>query len=224
MLRWFSPAAQVAAATVRRFTVPWMAEIPGRTSPWTNPTLRFIPRSMRWDLPPDGSSLFAGNDGGIWTSADVTNTSVAAGSQTWTNLNTGSTTSGLSITQFYPGLTVHPSSDSVAFGGTQGNSPQLYNTNAWTGMAAAQCDGGYTAIDATIPNTVFTTCGDLQQPPSVVPIRLPLALGGFANDFVVAENGINTSDPASYLPPIARRRFALADFLPGHESPVSNDR
>jgi photosystem II stability/assembly factor-like uncharacterized protein len=151
----------------------------------------------------DGSSLFAGNDGGIWTSADVTNTSVAAGAQTWTNLNTGSTRSGLSITQFYPGFTVHPSSDNVAFGGTQGNAAQLYNTNAWTGMAASQCDGGFTAIDAAIPNTVFTTCGDLQQPSSVVPFVFRSLSGGFVNDFVVAENGINTSDPASYLPPIA---------------------
>ncbi len=150
----------------------------------------------------DGSALFAGNDGGIWTSADVTNTSIAAGSQTWTNLNTGTTSSGLSITQFYPGLTVHPSSDSVAFGGTQGNSPQLYKTNGWIGVGAAQCDGGYTAIDATFPNTVFTTCGDLQQPASVVPFLFRSLTGGFANDFAVAENGINTSDPASYLPPL----------------------
>jgi photosystem II stability/assembly factor-like uncharacterized protein len=150
----------------------------------------------------DGSSLFIGNDGGIWTSGDVTNTSIAAGSQTWTNLNTGSTSSGLSITQFYPGLTVHPSSDKVAFGGTQGNSAQLYNSGSWIGMGMPQCDGGYTAIDAASPSTVFTTCGDLQQPASVVPFVFRSLSGGFVNDFVTVENGINTSDPASYLPPL----------------------
>lgn len=150
----------------------------------------------------DGSSLFVGNDGGIWTSGDVTNTSVAAGSQTWTNLNTGTTTSGLSITQFYPGFSVHPSSDTVAFGGTQGNSAQLYNTDSWIAMGGAQCDGGFTAVDVAVPNTVFTTCGDLQQPASVVPFVFRSLTGGFVNDFVTVENGINTSDPASYLPPL----------------------
>ena len=133
----------------------------------------------------DGSSLFVGNDGGVWSSADVTNTSVAAGSHTWNNLNTGSTTSGLSITQFYPGLSVHPSSDNVAFGGTQGNSPQLLQQRMrGSRTGPPQCDGGFTAIDATFPNTVFTTCGDLQQPASVVPFVFRSLSGGFANDFI----------------------------------------
>ena len=151
---------------------------------------------------PDGGSLFVGNDGGVWSSSDVTDTSVAAGSHTWTNLNTGSTASGLSITQFYPGLSFHPSSDNVAFGGTQGNSAQLFNNNAWVSTGTPQCDGGFTAIDATFPNTVFTTCGDLQQPASVAPFVFRSLSGGFVNDFSTAENGINTSDPASYLPPL----------------------
>ena len=150
----------------------------------------------------DGSSLFVGNDGGVWTSSDVTNTSVAAGSQTWSNLNTGSTNSGLSITQFFAGLSVHPSSDAVGFGGTQGNSAQLFNNNAWVSSNVPECDGGFTAYDANFPNTVFTTCGDLQQPASVAPFVFRSQSGGFVNDFVVAENGINTSDPASYLPPL----------------------
>ena len=149
-----------------------------------------------------GGALFAGNDGGVWTSSDVTNTSVAAGSHTWTNLNTGSTGAGLSITQFYPGLSVHPSSDKIAFGGTQGNSAQLYNDGAWVATGTPPCDGGYTAIDATIPNTVFTTCGDLQQPASVAPFIFRSLSGGFVNDFVPAETGVNASDPASYLPPL----------------------
>ena len=150
----------------------------------------------------DGTSLFVGNDGGVWSSSDVTNTGVAAGSHTWNNLNTGSTTAGLSITQFYPGLSVHPSSDNIAFGGTQGNSAQLFNNNAWVSTGTPQCDGGFTAIDATFPNTVFTTCGDLQQPASVAPFIFRSLSGGFVNDFITVENGINTSDPASYLPPL----------------------
>lgn len=149
-----------------------------------------------------GNALFVGNDGGVWTSADVTNTSVAAGSHTWTNLNTGSSGSGLSITQFYPGLSVHPSSDNVAFGGTQGNSSQLYADGSWVAAGTPQCDGGYTAIDATFPNTVFATCGDLQQPASVAPFIFRSLSGGFAGDFVPAETGVNASDPASYLPPL----------------------
>src|SRR5262249_38401549 len=150
----------------------------------------------------NGSALFAGNDGGIWTSTDVTSTSVAAGSQTWNNLNTGSTSAGLSITQFFTGLSVHPSSANLAFGRTHGNSSQLFNNNSWVTTNGPQCDGGFTAFDANFPNTIFTTCGDLQLPASVAPFVFRSQSGGFDNDFVVAENGINTSDPASYLTPL----------------------
>src|SRR4029077_8911433 len=51
---------------------------------------------------PDGKTLYVGNDGGAWSSADVANPATVAGSQHWTNLN-----ATLNITQFYPGHSVH---------------------------------------------------------------------------------------------------------------------
>ncbi|MFZ0737518.1 MAG: sialidase family protein [Candidatus Acidiferrales bacterium] len=150
----------------------------------------------------DGTQLYVGNDGGVWGSSDVTNKSVAAGAQTWNNLNSGSTTSGLSITQFSPGVSIHPASDNVAFGGTQGNAAQLYLGGAWQYTGGEECDGGYTAFDATEPSTIFVTCEDLQQPASVWPFIFRSMTGGLMNDFAPAENGIDTSDSASYLPPL----------------------
>src|SRR5882724_3897817 len=50
-----------------------------------------------------GSKMYVANDGGVWSSTNAANPAVAAGAQTCTDLN-----NGLALTQFNPGLSVHP--------------------------------------------------------------------------------------------------------------------
>ena len=71
----------------------------------------------------DGSKLYIGNDGGMYSTTDISSSSVD-----WTELN-----DTLAITQFYPGLSVHPSNPNLALAGTQDNGVQLY-TGTPSGM------------------------------------------------------------------------------------------
>ena len=82
--------------------------------------------------------MYLGNDGGIWRTDDA-----EASTITWTNLNNPS----LTLTQFYPSISINPSSPSIAFGGTQDNGSQNYQggTN-WVDNQLCG-DGASTAVD-----------------------------------------------------------------------------
>jgi hypothetical protein len=83
--------------------------------------------------PGNPSVVYAGNDGGIFRSAD-------AGS-TWTSVNTA----GFNATQFVS-LSLHPTDANFAIGGTQDNGTEFMDpTGTWT--RADFGDGGYSAID-----------------------------------------------------------------------------
>ncbi len=47
----------------------------------------------------NGSMLYAGNDGGVWSSADVANAGVAAGAHAWSDASGGSSAGSLNISQ-----------------------------------------------------------------------------------------------------------------------------
>jgi hypothetical protein len=68
-------------------------------------------------------AMFAGNDGGVWASQDVFSAATAPGAQVWADLNTntGIANTSLNLTQFYPGISIHPASDQIIYGGTSGN-------------------------------------------------------------------------------------------------------
>ena len=92
---------------------------------------------------PDGSKLYIANDGGIFSTTDVT---APAAQVNWTNL--GGT---LAITQFYPGISIDPANPSNGLGGTQDNGTQQYSGSAnWSTIVCG--DGGYTLIDPLIPS------------------------------------------------------------------------
>ena len=57
----------------------------------------------------DGSILYAGNDGGMWSTTSPT------AATTWTNLN-----ATLNTAMFYPGISISPTSLNSGYGGTQG--------------------------------------------------------------------------------------------------------
>ncbi|HZS28168.1 MAG TPA: Ig-like domain repeat protein [Candidatus Angelobacter sp.] len=93
--------------------------------------------------PSNPSVVYAGNDGGIFRSAD-------AGS-TWTSINSA----GFNATQFVS-LSLHPSDPNFTIGGTQDNGTEFMDqAGTWTRADAG--DGGYSAIDQNATDTTNVT-------------------------------------------------------------------
>ena len=132
--------------------------------------------------PRNPSVLWAGNDGGVYRSADY--------GSTWTDLN-----SGLSITQFYPGISAFPGSAYELLGGTQDNGAVEYDGSlAWP--AVLGCDGGFTAVNFQTPTTAFAESQWLGCPG---PQRRDAGSGG---TFIPKSVGIDLGDPALFIPPL----------------------
>jgi len=130
--------------------------------------------------------MFLGNDGGIWRTDDAEATTV-----NWTNLND----SLLTLTQFYPAISIHPSSQAIAFAGAQDNGSQIYAgpSTTWTDNGACG-DGTGSAIDNVIPSTVFVACNGDNIGVSVT--------NGAPNSYAGAGNGINPADFSNFVPPL----------------------
>jgi photosystem II stability/assembly factor-like uncharacterized protein len=130
--------------------------------------------------------MYLGNDGGIWRTDDA-----EASTVTWTNLNNPS----LTLTQFYPSISINSSSPSIAFGGTQDNGSQNYQGG--TGWVDNQLcgDGAAAAVDSIIPSTVYIGCG------TGFPVNASYQ-NGAVGTFFPAVNGINPSDFQSFIPPL----------------------
>jgi len=130
-----------------------------------------------------GGVLYAGNDGGVWSNS-------APGSSTvnWTNLN-----STLSVTQFYPGLSIANNNPNVAYAGTQDNGIQQYEgTVAWN---YAWCgDAAWTAVDFTNANNVYASCTQYDVEKSTQ--------GGYLGTWYPVNSGISTGDRAQFIPPL----------------------
>ena len=132
----------------------------------------------------DGLKLYAGNDGGVWSTTDV-----SASSVNWTNLN-----SSLATTQFYPGLSIHPTNVNIAFGGTQDNGTEQYTGSlAWNWVTCG--DGGWTAIDPAMPTTVYSGCGSLDVN------LIQKSTSGGATGWTSAQNGIQ-NEVREFIPPL----------------------
>lgn len=137
--------------------------------------------------PTAASTIFAGNDGGIFKSVDA--------GTSWTSLNTN-----LELTQFYAGVSTSPTSTTTVLGGTQDN-----GTLQWGGSAAWPMvlggDGGYTAIDQLTGITMFA---ETQWTPNSTfsgPRRRDGT--GFFNRKI---DGINIADRAQFIPPLVMDR------------------
>jgi photosystem II stability/assembly factor-like uncharacterized protein len=131
----------------------------------------------------DGSKVYLGSDGGVWTASDLSNQGA-----TWVPLNTT-----LAITQFYPGISIDPTDAHVTFGGTQDNGTLRYNGDlTWASVACG--DGGGTAIDPSTPTTVYIACTGTTVGKSV--------RGGFLNSFRLANIGLDPND-GQFIAPLA---------------------
>lgn len=130
--------------------------------------------------------LYLGNDGGIWRTDDAEATPVV-----WTNLND----STLTLTQFYPAISIHPSSQAVAFAGAQDNGSQIYAGPSTTWTDNGICgDGTGTAIDNIVPSTVYVTCNGINIAVSTS--------NGLPNTFFTAVNGIDPTELSDFVPPL----------------------
>jgi hypothetical protein len=150
--------------------------------------------------------MFVGNDGGVWASTDVFNPATTTGNQHWADLNTitGNPNTSLNITQFYPGIALHPTTDQIIYGGTQGNDIQEFSGSlSWSGAEACPYDGGYTAIDQQVPSTVYASCSYLGGPGTLNKNTQNGVPGNDGINWVAIDfnNGINFSDNADFIPP-----------------------
>ena len=144
--------------------------------------------------------MYLGNDGGIWRTDDAEATPAPV---LWTDLND----SILSLTQFYPALSVHPSSPNIAFAGAQDNGSQIYaGTNNWTDDNVCG-DGTGTAIDNVSPSTVYVACNGNNIWAS--------GQNGAAGTFSPATNGINLADIADFVPPLVTDPSAVNTVYTG---------
>lgn len=142
---------------------------------------------------PDNVTVYAGNDGGIYSSANAPNSATASANITWSNLNGSATdvTKSLAITQFYPGMAI--TGANYVFGGTQDNGSQLFTGNVvWNEIACG--DGGWSAIDPTNANTLYTACNNIDVEKST---GTPTW-----GSFTAATNGITTNDRSNFIPPL----------------------
>ncbi|MCC7387874.1 MAG: hypothetical protein IT431_03810 [Phycisphaerales bacterium] len=92
-----------------------------------------------WDA---SGRLLNGNDGGIHRSANL--------GSSWTSLNTQ-----VGTTQFYAGLSTHPTNADFMLGGFQdnGTNRRTNNTTVWAGVLGG--DGGWTQINQSNPSIMF---------------------------------------------------------------------
>ncbi|HLK22603.1 MAG TPA: hypothetical protein VKT81_26840 [Bryobacteraceae bacterium] len=131
---------------------------------------------------PDGSTLYIANDGGMYKTSDVTTELI-----NWTELN-----DTLSLTQFYPGIAIHPSNLKASLAGTQDNGLQRYSGNSsWDYVNCG--DGGFSAIDRIVPSIAYTACvsGDIIDRTTD---------GG--STWIASQYGIDTSDRAQFVAPM----------------------
>jgi hypothetical protein len=133
--------------------------------------------------------LYTGDDGGVWRTDDPT----VIPHVVWVDLN-----NTLGLTQFYPGMGVHPSDQNIIYGGNQDNgTPKYSGTLDWTDMGVCG-DGGYFAIDPIVPSTVYASCQAYSINRSV---QNGDVISGIPS-FTGITTGINQSDSSQFIPPL----------------------
>lgn len=167
----------------------WNAAVPAPTGPGDSTLPHVDEHAMAFVKLPSGTlRLYLGNDGGLWRTDDA-----EAATVTWTNLN-----QNLTLTQFYPNLSVNPSNPTIAYGGAQDNGSQVFQGNPnWTDNRNCG-DGGQTAVDFQIPTSVYITC-------QFIAVLFSPTGGTDPTSYIFVGNGIDPTgnDAVDFIPPIA---------------------
>lgn len=132
--------------------------------------------ALAWDA---AGRLWAGDDGGVHRSSNL--------GASWSARNTG-----LGLTQFYAGISTHPSDDQIVLGGLQDNGSVRRTTDATSWSAVFGGDGGWTQLAQASPSTVFV---EYQGTANL----FQSSDGG--TSFSYSGTGIDTSDRNCFLPP-----------------------
>jgi photosystem II stability/assembly factor-like uncharacterized protein len=133
--------------------------------------------------PLDPDVLYAGNDGGIYRTNN--------NGLSWTSLNTD-----LAITQFYGGISMHPTDGAYLLGGTQDNGTIEYAGDPdWARVLGG--DGGYTATDFLDPSITWAETQWTRNSGFSGPRRRDGAGG-----YVRKVDGIALDDRALFIPPL----------------------
>ena len=128
--------------------------------------------------------LYAGTDGGVFVSTD--------NGTNWVSRN-----AGLTVTQYYPGISTTPNGSQV-MGGSQDNGTHVFTGSMfWNGFLGG--DGGYTAINYSNPNIIY---GESQWDPNgggafIIRYDGSTASGSSSK----RTTGIQSTDRAAFLPP-----------------------
>ncbi len=140
----------------------------------------------------DGSTLYIGDDGGAFSTADPLATPLVL-----SDLN-----ATLAITQFYPGMSIHPTNADAGFAGSQDLGVDRFNdTVMWD--QSRPCDGGWTAIDFLVPSVAYADC-------TSIPNSMQLfksTSNGDPGSWSSALNGIDVSDRVLFFPPLVMDPF-----------------
>jgi uncharacterized protein (TIGR03437 family) len=132
----------------------------------------------------DGTKLFFGNDGGVFSTTDIT-----ASRPNWADLN-----ATLSLTQFYPGMSLD-ATGTISIGGAQDNGTQVFDgVNMWTNPNVCG-DGGYTALDPTLSTVMYASC-------QFIAIARGVPVNGTTR-WHDADIGIDPGDSSEFIAPLA---------------------
>jgi uncharacterized protein (TIGR03437 family) len=158
--------------------ITW-AQVPATDA--TGATIHVDHHNLAFTL--DGAKLYIGNDGGVYSTTDVSGTRPA-----WSDLN-----ATLGITQFYPGFQMDTFASATSVGGTQDNSTQWFDGNGhWTTVTCG--DGGYTAIDPAAPAVAYSACQNIS-------VGRTTSLGA-SSLWLPVVYGIDQSDDHQFISPM----------------------
>jgi photosystem II stability/assembly factor-like uncharacterized protein len=149
---------------------------------WVDQSPGLHPDTHALAFTPNGSKLYVGSDGGVWSTTNPT-----ANSITWTDLN-----QTLAITEFYPGLSMDQGNLNHSYVGTQDNGSERYSGSlGWPTVACG--DGGPTVIDYADTTTVYANC---------IQLSLYKSTDDGANWSSVI-SGIASNDRTAWVPPLS---------------------
>lgn len=132
--------------------------------------------ALAWDA---SGRLWAGDDGGVHRSSNT--------GSSWTSPNTN-----LGLTQFYAGISTHPTDDERVFGGLQDNGSVRRSTPTTSWSQVFGGDGGWTQLAQSNPTTVFVEYQGTAN--------LYKSTDGGSN-FDYSGIGIDSGDRNCFLPP-----------------------
>lgn len=136
--------------------------------------------------PTTPTTVWAGNDGGIWLSTD--------GGSSWRHRNRG-----LQTMQYYT-IAQHPRWEAVILAGAQDNGAQRYSGHPAM-LLSAPGDGGYTAIDPSTPSRWYEGRYSLQNQHIFGVYRSDQA--GTPGSWNRKTTGINVADRVQFYAPFA---------------------